>query len=92
MRVWCLLLLLVLSGRSAWAQVDFTGEWSPRKYNTHRDIGDYTGIPLNEAGKLRAASWEPNQVDLPENICRRHPPSSGSAWARPISRSTSSWI
>jgi hypothetical protein len=77
MRVCCLLLLLTLPGRPAWAQVDLSGEWSPRKYNTHRDIGDYTGIPLNEAGKLRAASWEPNQVDLPENICRRHPPELG---------------
>jgi hypothetical protein len=77
MPAWCLLLLVVLSARPAWAQVDLTGEWSPRKYNSHRDIGDYTGIPLNEAGKLRAASWEPNQVDLPENICRRHPPELG---------------
>ena len=77
MRVWCLLVLLLFPGRSAWAQVDLAGEWSPRKYNSHRDIGDYTGIPLNEAGKLRAASWEPNQVDLPENICRRHPPELG---------------
>ena len=78
MRVlWCLLLVLALPGRFAWAQIDLTGEWSPRKYNTHRDIGDYTGIPLNEPGRLRAASWEPNQVDLPENICRRHPPELG---------------
>jgi hypothetical protein len=75
--LWCLLILVTLQCRPAWAQVDLTGEWAPRKYNDHRDIGDYTGIPLNEAGKLRAASWEPNQVDLPENICRRHPPELG---------------
>jgi len=76
-RIWCLwfflLLLVVLPGRSAWAQVDLTGEWSPRIYNDGMDIGDYTGIPLNEAGRLRAESWHPDQPDLPENLCRPHP-------------------
>jgi hypothetical protein len=67
-----LLLLVVLPGRSAWAQVDLTGEWSPRIFNDGRDIGDYTGIPLNEAGRLRAESWHPEQIDLPENVCRPH--------------------
>src|SRR6202030_3016665 len=43
-----LLRLLILPSRSLWAQVDLTGEWSPRIYNDGRDIGDYTGIPLNE--------------------------------------------
>jgi len=53
--------------------VDLTGEWSPRVYNTHMDIGDYTGIPLNEAGRLRAEAFHPDQLDLPENLCRPHP-------------------
>ena len=66
--LWPLLLLLVLlpSG-SAWAQVELAGEWSPRVYNDNRDIGDYTGIPLNQAGRLRAESWTPDQDALPEN-------------------------
>jgi hypothetical protein len=72
-RLWFpLLLLLALPSRSLWAQVDLTGEWSPRIYNDGRDIGDYTGIPLNEAGRLRAESFHPEQFDLPENICRPH--------------------
>jgi len=62
-----LLLLLILPSRSAWAQVDLSGEWSPRIYNDNRDIGDYTGIPLNAAGRLRAESWTPDQDALPEN-------------------------
>jgi hypothetical protein len=49
-----ILLLLLVASRPARAQVDLTGEWSPRVYNTHMDIGDYTGIPINEAGRLRA--------------------------------------
>ena len=68
-----ILLLLVLASRPARAQVDLAGEWSPRVYNTHMDIGDYTGIPINEAGRLRAESWHPDQLDLPENLCRPHP-------------------
>jgi hypothetical protein len=62
-----LLLLVILPSRSAWAQLDLSGEWSPRIYNDNRDIGDYTGIPLNEAGRLRAESWTPDQDALPEN-------------------------
>src|SRR4051794_2728470 len=55
------------------AQDDITGEWSPRVYNDGMDVGDYTGIPLNEAGRLRAESWHPDLPDLPENLCRPHP-------------------
>ena len=72
--------LLVLLAGAANAQfafappaVDLTGEWAPRVYNTHMDIGDYTGMPLNEEGRLRAQSWHPDQLDLPENLCRPHP-------------------
>jgi hypothetical protein len=68
-----LLVLFALASRPASAQVDLAGEWSPRVYNDHMDIGDYTGIPLNEAGRLRAESWHPEQLDLPENLCRPHP-------------------
>src|SRR5580704_15436099 len=67
-----LLLLLMLPGRSAWAQVDIGGDWSPRIYNDARDIGDLTGIPLNEAGRMRAETFSPEQVDLPENVCIPH--------------------
>ena len=72
--VWFLMLFLMLiPSRPARAQLDLTGEWSPRVYNDHMDVGDYTGIPLNEAGRLRAESWHPEQLDLPENLCRPHP-------------------
>ena len=58
-----ILVLLAFVSRPAFAQVDLTGEWSPRVYNTHMDIGDYTGIPVNEPGRLRAESWHPDQLD-----------------------------
>lgn len=68
-----LLVMLIVPSRSALAQTDITGMWSPRVYNDGLDIGDYTGIPLSAAGRLRAETWHPNQVDLPENLCRPHP-------------------
>lgn len=68
-----LLLLVLLPSRPALAQVDLSGMWSPRQYNDGRDIGDFTGIPLNEAGRMRGTTFSPEQVDLPENVCRPHP-------------------
>ena len=66
--LWFLPLLLLLPSRLAFGQADILGEWSPRVYNDGMDIGDYTGIPLNDAGRLRAESWHPDQIDLPENM------------------------
>ena len=47
---WFLLpLIVLLPAQSVRAQVDLTGEWSPRIYNENRDVGDFTGIPLSAA-------------------------------------------
>jgi hypothetical protein len=35
-------------------------------------VGDFTGLPLNEAGKLASASWEPGWFAIPEEQCRPH--------------------
>jgi hypothetical protein len=35
-------------------------------------VGDFTGLPLNEAGRLGAASWEPGWFAIPEEQCRPH--------------------
>src|ERR1700730_12154389 len=76
-----LLLLLLLPSRLAWAQADILGEWSPRVYNDGVDVGDYTGIPINEAGRLRAESWhEPEQVIYTAD--RPHPsPNAAHKWS-----------
>jgi hypothetical protein len=70
--LWLLPLLLVLPSRSAWGQVDIGGEWAPRTYNDQRDIGDLTGIPLTEVARMRAETYSPEQLDLPQNVCRPH--------------------
>ena len=70
--LWLLPLLLVLPARSLRAQVDIGGEWAPRTYNDLRDIGDLTGVPLTDMARMRAETYSPEQLDLPENVCRPH--------------------
>ena len=64
--------------RPARAQEDPSGEWSPRFDEDRRErmagaeIGDYLGLPINAAARLRADSWDATLVELPENQCREH--------------------
>jgi hypothetical protein len=36
------------------------------------DPGDYTGLPVNAAGRLYADSWDASRLTLPEHQCRAH--------------------
>lgn len=36
-------------------------------------IGDYTGVPLNDAGRLQADSWMAARSEMPEHQCHPHP-------------------
>lgn len=61
-------MLVVLSAfvaQPAWAQLDLTGNWARRSGEDARalggegaHIGDYTGMPLTEAGRVRAETWD----------------------------------
>lgn len=70
---------LVLTSSAAFAQVDFTGEWAGRTHEDqpHRgggaDVGDYTGLPINDAARLKADSWDASILSLPEKQCLPHP-------------------
>ncbi len=72
-----LLLGLTLSG-AAPAQMDPSGEWGPR-FDEDRferipgpEIGDYLGLPINDAARLRGDSWDAALLELQENQCRAH--------------------
>jgi len=62
----------------AFAQVDISGVWTPRYHEDQQDripgpeLGDYLGLPLNEAGRLSALSWDASRLTLPEQQCRVH--------------------
>jgi glyoxylase-like metal-dependent hydrolase (beta-lactamase superfamily II) len=63
----------------AMAQEDFTGEWEARYHEDQPEripgpsLGDYLGLPINAAARLRADSWDASLQTLPEWQCRPHP-------------------
>src|SRR3974390_544604 len=60
------------------AQVDFSGEWSPRFHEDQPErvpgpeLGDYLGLPINDADRMRANTWSASMMTLPEWQCRPH--------------------
>src|SRR6478672_6836846 len=60
---WISILLALAAGIPAVAQVDFSGEWAPRFYEDQPErvpgpeLGDYLGIPINDAGRMRGDTW-----------------------------------
>jgi hypothetical protein len=74
-----LFLITVATGLSpAFGQVDFSGEWAPRFYEDQPErvpgpeLGDYLGIPINTAGRMRGDTWDASVQTLPEWQCRPH--------------------
>jgi hypothetical protein len=72
---------------SALAQLDVSGEWAPRFHEDQPEripgpeIGDYLGLPINAAARLRADTWDASLLTLPEHQCKPHP--SDYAWRGP---------
>jgi hypothetical protein len=75
--------LLSLAGglivRPAFAQMDLSGGWAQK---THEDapergagpeIGDYTGMPINDEARSRADSWDAQKWEMIEHECEPHP-------------------
>ena len=74
-RIGLLIALVGLAGLPALAQTDvITGMWRPLARNEDGSgmDGDYAGLPLSAAGRLRAQSWAPENFDVPEFVCRPH--------------------
>ena len=61
------------------AGYDLTGEWAPRFHEDQPEripgpeIGDYLGLPINDAARLHADSWDAAILTLPEHQCKPHP-------------------
>jgi cyclase len=77
---WLVIFLLLPAALVAQAgPIDLTGEWTARSRHedeVHRipgpELGDYAGFPLNEAGKVRAESWDAAILSQPEQQARPH--------------------
>ena len=75
-----ILRIVLLTGALAWsapafAQNDFSGEWAPVRNQDSSEnplVGDWIGIPLNEAGLARSEAWDASIQSLPEWQCRPH--------------------
>src|SRR5690349_9026311 len=59
--------------------MDLSGEWAPQFHEDQPeripgpDIGDYLGLPINEAARLHGDSWDASILTLPEHQCKPHP-------------------
>jgi hypothetical protein len=71
--------LTVLAAGPAVAQVNLAGVWNPNYSEDAPDrlpgpeLGDYAGLPLNAANRMRAQSWSASILSLPDYQCRVHP-------------------
>jgi hypothetical protein len=62
-------------GFPALAQMDFSGEWAPvqDEDNTGNPrVGEFIGLPMSKAGRLRSEAWNASLYTLPEWQCRPH--------------------
>ncbi|HEY4364034.1 MAG TPA: hypothetical protein VGN17_23895 [Bryobacteraceae bacterium] len=68
-------LAAVLPAIPALAQVDLSGTWLPapaEDLTGNPDLVDYTGIPINDAARQWALSWDPDRLALQEHQCQVH--------------------
>jgi hypothetical protein len=90
----------------AFSQTDLSGGWNTK---SHKDvvertdgpeIGDYTGLPINDAARMRADTWDAEEIETFEHICQKHSvdyaprgPSNLRMWAEmdPFSRDVTAW-
>jgi hypothetical protein len=69
---------VTLASVPVFAQVDFSGEWAPRFFEDQPErvpgpeLGDYLGLPINDAARMRADTWDASLLTLPEWQCRPH--------------------
>ena len=98
--------VIAATSATAAAQRDLAGMWGQRFHEdlpergAGPDIGDYTGLPINDAARLRADSWDASKWTMPERQCEPHPADYGprgpaslriGSTVDPISQDVISW-
>jgi cyclase len=69
---------IAVSCAPAFAQLDLSGEWASRYTWDYLErlpgpeLGDYLGLPINNAARLKANSWEASTQTIPERQCIPH--------------------
>lgn len=70
---------VLLFGAPASAQIDLAGEWAPQYHEDQPErlagpsIGDFAGLPINDAGRMMAETWSADILAVPEHQCKPHP-------------------
>ena len=87
------------------AQVDFSGPWPARMHedNLERgggpEMGEFEGLPINAAARMRGDSWSASLWTVPEHQCIPHPADYNPNFSQlvmskdvdPISKETVAW-
>lgn len=74
-----LLSAMVVFSTPAFAQMDLVGEWNNLFHEDQPerlggpDVGDYAGLPINDAARMAADSWNADILSVPEHQCKPHP-------------------
>ena len=65
------------------AQTNLIGYWNPLFHEDVDEripgpsIGDYLGLPISDAARLRAEAWDASLLSMPEHQCKPHPSTYG---------------
>jgi glyoxylase-like metal-dependent hydrolase (beta-lactamase superfamily II) len=91
---------------AAFAAADLSGSWVQKMHEDRDeraygpDIGDYLGLPINAAARLRAETWDAAKWSVPEHQCEPHPadyaphgPAALRVWSDvdPITQQVTAW-
>jgi hypothetical protein len=74
---------LLVASTPARAQLNLVGYWDPIFHEDFEErvpgpaMGDYLGLPISAAARLRAESWDASILSLPEHQCKPHPSTYG---------------
>jgi hypothetical protein len=72
------MMAIVLVPADARAQTDLSGSWGPRYHEDFPEripgpeLANYLGLPINEAARQWALSWDPSRLTLEEHQCQVH--------------------
>ena len=78
-----LIAVALMVSAPAFAQADLSGVWAPLMHEDQPErgpgpeIGDYLGLPITAAMRLRAESWDASLLTVPEHQCKPHPSTYG---------------
>lgn len=83
LRICLMSVTLTCFAESAYAQIALAGYWNPIYHEDFEErvagpaIGDYAGLPINDAARARADTWDASLLTVPEHQCIPHPSTYG---------------